>query len=181
MVAEKLSSRFCTDQTFRSAVLDAVEKLPADQLEGLPGDRITREGIALSNDFMRYHLVRITVDLDMIVDDIESDFFYMVQRLSGTGKDTYDEYDRGQAEGDFRLAMSAPIACLFGVLAVRLSVWWWAGVLVAVILAYVGVQSRLDAELKVVWAIAAGRVDDPRLQRLEVVSIAFLDHGKKAV
>jgi len=167
-VAERLSARFCADEAFRSAILDAVEAVPNGG-EVLSGDRSSLEKLALSNGYVRYCKIVETVDLAPLVEDLTGDLSYIAQRIQGRNADIYDDYDRLHAEADFRLAIFFPISSLFGVLAVRWQPLWWIGTAASFALLYAGVASRIEAEKMLGIAMAAGRIDDPALQRLATV------------
>jgi hypothetical protein len=173
VVAERLSARFCSDEAFRCAVLDAAEAMPGDR-DVLPRDRSSLEQMVLSNGYARYQLVVATVDLDSLVEDLMDELSYIAQRLQGRNADIYEDYNRLQAEADFRLAIFFPIASLFGVLAIRWQPLWWIGTAAAFALLYVGVASRVEAEKMLATAMAAGRIDDPELQRVDLVAVSFL-------
>jgi hypothetical protein len=173
VVAERLSARFCSDEAFRSAVLDAAEAMPNDG-DALPRDRSKLEKLALSNGYARYQLVVETVNLSPLVEDLMDDLSYIAQRLHSRNADVYEDYNRLQAEADFRLAIFFPIASLFGVLAVRWQPLWWIATAASFTLLYVGVTSRVEAEEMLGMAMAAGRVDDPTLQRVDVAEVTFL-------
>jgi hypothetical protein len=169
-VAERLADRLRTDDQFRSAALRTVA---TDQQ---PADSARLEQLVLANGYQRSQIVHAVVDLAPLVDDIQEDLFFAAQRLRGKDDVIYDDYDRGQAEGDFRMAMALPVACVFAVLAIRSTPWWWIGLILPIVLIYVGVSSRTRSEQELGWAMAAGRVDDPLLQRLDVIDIV-LRHG----
>jgi hypothetical protein len=173
VVAERLSVRFCSDETFRSAVLDAAEAMPEEQ-DSLPRDRSSLEKLALSNDYARYQLVVETVDLDPLVNVLHDELSYIARRLHGQNVDIYQDYDRLHAEADFRLTIFFPIASLFGVLAIRWQPLWWIGTAAAFALLYVGVASRVEAEQMLATAMAAGRIDDPALQRVDQAAVSFM-------
>jgi hypothetical protein len=173
VVAERLSARFCSDEKFRSAVLDAAAAMP-DSGDILPRERPLLEQLALSNGYTRYQLVFDTVDLSPLVNDIHGELSYIARRLHGQNTDIYQDYDRLQAEADFRLAIFFPIASLFGVLAIRWEPLWWIGTAVAFALLYVGVASRMQAEQMLATAMAAGRIDDLTLQRIDEAAVNFL-------
>jgi len=69
IVAERLSVRFCSDEAFRSEVLDAAEAMPNNG-KVLPRDRSSLEKLALSNGYARYQAVAETADLTPLVDDL---------------------------------------------------------------------------------------------------------------
>lgn len=178
-VAERLSARFCSDEAFRSAVLDAAVALPSDG-STLPRDRPALERLARSNGYARYQLIVETVDLSPLTDDIHNELSYIARRLHGQDNDIYQEYDRLQAEADFRLAIFFPIALFFGVLAIRWQPLWWIGTAAAFALLYVGVASRIEAEQMLATGMAAGRIDDPKLQRVDVAAVSFLQPAANA-
>lgn len=103
VVTEGLSARFCSDESFRSAVLGAVGMMSSYR-EELPGDRSSLEELALSNGYVRYQVVSDTVDMTSLTEDLEADLPYITQRLQGRNSDLYGDYNRLQAEADFRLA-----------------------------------------------------------------------------
>jgi hypothetical protein len=173
VVAERLAARFCSDEAFRCAVLDAAEAMP-ESGDVLPRDRASLEKLALSNGYARYQLVVATVDLDPLVEDLLEELSYIAQRLHGRNADIYEDYNRLHAEADFRLAIFFPIASLFGVLAIRWQPVWWIGTAAAFALLYVGVAARVEAEEMLATAMAAGRVDDPALQRVDLAAVNFL-------
>ena len=140
----------------------------------LPRDRSSLEKLALSNGYARYQVIVATVDLDPLVADLMDELSYMAQRLHGPNTDIYEDYNRLQAEADFRIAIFFPIASLFGVLAIRWQPLWWIGTVAAFALLYVGVASRVEAEQMLATAMAAGRIDDPALQRVDLVAVSFL-------
>jgi hypothetical protein len=179
VVAARLSARFCSDEAFRLAVLDAAGAIPRDG-ETLPKDRSSLEKLALSNGYARYQIVVATVDLTPLVEGLADDLFYITQRLQGRNADVYNDYNRLQSEGDFRLAIFFPIAFLFGVLAIRWQPLWWIGAVAAIALVYSGVHSREEAEGLVGRAMAAGRVDDPALERVDIAEVSFLSPAKDA-
>ena len=172
VAAERLSARFCSDETFRCAVLDAAEAMPGD-VNVFPRDRASLEKLTLSNGYARYQVVVATVDLDPLVENLMDELSYIAQRLDGRNSDIYEDYNRLEAESDFRLAVFFPIASLFGVLAIRWQPLWWIGTAAAFALLYVGVASRVEATGMLATAMAAGRVDDPELQRLDLATVRF--------
>ena len=172
-MAERLSARFCSDEIFRSAVLDAVSSTRADG-DALPKDRQALENLALRNGYARYQLIVETVDLNPLVDDLHGELDYVTRRLYGQNADIHQDYDRLQAEGDFRLAIFFPVASLFGVLAIRWQPLWWIGTVTAFALLYLAVASRMEAEQMLATAMAAGRIDDPSLQRVDLTEVSFL-------
>lgn len=173
VVAERLSARFCSDEAFRSSVLDAADAMPNNG-EVLPRDRLSLKELALSNGYARYQVIVNTVDLAPLAEDLHDDLSYVAQRLHSRNTDIYDEYNRLQAEADFRLAIFFPIASLFGVLAIRWQPLWWIGTVASFALLYVGAAARTEAEKMLGTAMAAGRVDDPALERVDVAAVSFL-------
>jgi hypothetical protein len=177
VVVERLSARFCSDEAFRSEVLDAAEAMPSNgpsNGEVLPRDRSSLEKLTLSNGYARYQTVAQTADLTPLVDDLMDDLPYIAQRLQGENIDINEEYNRLKAESDFRLAIFFPIASLFGVLAIRWQPLWWIGTAASFALLYLGVASRVEAERMLGTALAAGRIDDPALQRVDMAAVRFL-------
>lgn len=177
VVAARLSARFCSDEAFRSAVLDAAGAVPMDD-EALPKGRSSFEKLALSNGYVRYQIVVATVDLTPLVDDLSGDLYNITQRLPSRNVDVYNDFNRLQSEADFRLAIFFPIVFLFGVLAIRWQPLWWIGTAAAIALLYSGVHSREEAEAMLGRAMAAGRINDPALERVDVVEVSFLSPAK---
>ena len=187
-VVERLSARFLADQTFRTNVLDRARSAHArpkqsavwrgqavrDMLK-LIGVRTRLETEAQSDAGVRRELLRMVVNVDRLVDDIESELDRIVFRLRVLNDAMYDEYDRLLSESEFRLAMSTPVLALFSVMATRWHPWWSAGVVVAVMLLYVGAGARTKAGRLLAGALAAASVDDQALTRLDTAPVRFFD------
>ena len=69
VVAERLSARFCSDESFRSSVLGAVGVMSSNRDE-LPEDRASLEELALSNGYVRYQIVSDTVNMTSLTEDL---------------------------------------------------------------------------------------------------------------
>jgi hypothetical protein len=57
---------------------------------------------------------------------------------------------------------------------------WWIGTAASFALLYVGVNTYAEAEKMLGAAMAAGRIDDPALERVDVAAVSFLWPAKDA-
>jgi hypothetical protein len=183
----KLGDRFLEDASFREsamAYLDEARKRAAGerrQLEPhslhslLPDiDRVERE--ALQSNRVRRQLLKLIVNVDGYVESSEGDIRYLEQRLIGKEDKVYDEFDRFMTEGDFRIGLFAPLALLCVVLAVRENGWWFCGLIFPILLAYVGMESYSRGAEGLAFAVEAGRIDLPTLERLATDPVDFVDY-----
>jgi hypothetical protein len=173
LVLSRLSQRFSRDAAFRSQLLDrVVSDPPADP----PAEtKAEWEQLTLTDQWIRYWIVGRVVDAEKLADELQTDSYDIIVRLRGASDPVALEHDRLQAEGDFRIAVFGPLAAACVVLAIRWTPWCLLALPVLTCLIYVGVEARTEAEQGLAAALAAGRVNDPSLARLDAISIPLRD------
>ncbi|AQZ62430.1 unnamed protein product [[Actinomadura] parvosata subsp. kistnae] len=142
-ILERLAARMEQDEEFRTSTAelwlkDAYEPPPNGE-QRLDAQSVSE--LTATSGSARYHVLADVIDRDMIADKALPELSNIIHRLRATGSLVPEEFDRLQAEADFRIAMFPPLATLMGVLAIRSSPFWWLGTLAALTLIYV-VQPR---------------------------------------
>ncbi|MHC3475219.1 hypothetical protein ACYF6T_42040 [Streptomyces sp. 7R007] len=179
VVVSRLAERFSHDAGFRNQLLD---QLLADPPANLPArTKAEWEHHALTHGWTRRWLVRQVVDAETLADQLKSDRYNIILRLRGSAEPVALEHDRLQSEADFRIAMFGPLAAACVVLAVRWNPWCLLTLPFLIVLIYVGVAARTEAEQGVAWALAAGQVDDPSLARLDAIPIPLRAGGSTVI
>lgn len=177
-VVERLAQRYQNDATFRQEVWSRISVQhpgAAPKLLGrLRRGRHPTHQSELDWDTRR-EVLRELVDIGGIVDSIESELDYIALRLRGRNDAIYDEYDRLQAEADFRVAMFPPVIAAFGVLTLRANPIWLIGMAAAVTLLYVSAGARTKAGRMIGGALAASSINDEALTRLDAMPVHFVD------
>jgi hypothetical protein len=174
-VESRLSEHYLDDEQFRTLLTDYVVKCREratakhDTLIGLvqrlpATSRLEQE--AMDNEFVRWLLITALVDTYDYVDSATNDIGHLAYRLLGKEERVYDDYDRLQAEGTFRLGLLLPLGFLSIVLAYLGSPWWLMGLAVPVAFAYLGGASFAASKRGLAAAVSAGRVELPSLERI---------------
>jgi hypothetical protein len=88
-------------------------------------------------------------------------------RLLSEEKDLFHEVERLSAEGEFRLAVTPPLAAGAVVLAASESLWWIAGLVPLYVLVLLGIARQEQSGDRIVYAIRAGKVRTPILEQLD--------------
>ncbi|MFF3376015.1 hypothetical protein ACFYXF_24055 [Streptomyces sp. NPDC002680] len=178
-VVSRLAERFSHDAVFRSQLLD---QLLADPPADLPArTKAEWETHALTRGWTRHWLVRQVVDAETLADQLKADRYDIILRLRGSAEPVALEHDRLQSEADFRIAMFGPLAAACVVLAVRWTPWCLLALPFLIVLIYVGVAARTEAEQGVAWALAAGQVNDPSLARLDAIPVPLRAGGSTVI
>ncbi|MFD4621175.1 hypothetical protein [Streptomyces sp. NPDC058475] len=165
VVETRLADRLSEDDAFRGRV---VERLTADP----PPDAVSVTSAEwddelLGNLWTRRWAVYRTVHVENVVEQLQADRYRIMWRLRGVSDPIALEHDRLQAEGDFRIAMFGPLSAVCIVTGIRWSPWFLLALPLLVILIYVGVAARTEAEQSLAAALASGSVVDPALARLD--------------
>ncbi|WP_328936261.1 hypothetical protein OG288_44195 [Streptomyces tauricus] len=169
VVVTRLAERLSEDEAFRGKV---IEQLIADPPLDSPAETSADwESLLIASLWDRHWAIRHTVEVENVAAQLRADHFGILWRLRGTSDPAALEHDRLQAEGDFRLAMFGPLAAVCIVTAIRLSPWFLLTFPLLIILIYVGVAARAEAEESLAAALGSGRVIDPALARLDAQSI----------
>ncbi len=179
-VVERLAQRYQNDAEFRQEVWSRIsaphpDLAPKSQAWFRRGRRPTDQS-ELDWDARR-EVLRQLVDIGGIVDSIESELDYIALRLRGRNDAMYDEYDRLEAEADFRVAMFPPVTAAFGILTGRAHPVWLLGVAAAITLLYVSAGARTKAGRMIGGALAASSIDDEALTRLDSMPVHFVDEA----
>jgi hypothetical protein len=95
-------------------------------------------------------------------------------RLLSEERDLFHEVDRLSAEGEFRLAVTPPLAAVTTVLAASVSLVWLAALVPLYVLVLLGIARQEQSGDRIVYAIRAGKVRTPILEQLDA------DSGKDA-
>ena len=88
-------------------------------------------------------------------------------RLLSEEKDLFHEVDRLSAEGEFRLAVTPPLAALAVVLAASETPVWLAALVPLFVLVQLGIARQEQSGDRIVYAIRAGKVRTPILEQLD--------------
>ena len=87
-------------------------------------------------------------------------------RLLSEQKDLFHEVDRLSAEGEFRLAVTPPLAAAVATLAAGESLLWLAALVPLYLLVLLGIARQEQSGDRIVYAIRAGKVRTPILEQL---------------
>lgn len=95
----------------------------------------------------RRRSIDIRVDVPGYVDRLVADLQLIPLRMLGDAaeQETYAEFDRKRAEGEFRMTVTLPLAVLVVVVAVRESAWWLLALVLPVAVLLDGYRSAVAA------------------------------------
>jgi hypothetical protein len=99
--------------------------------------------------------------------DLNRDLSLVPARLLGNDPELYNEYDRLQAEAQFRVAVSLPISFVATTLAVIHHPIWLLILLPLIALCATGIQRQRECRAVLAEAILIGRVESPVFDRFE--------------
>ncbi|WP_328834951.1 hypothetical protein [Streptomyces europaeiscabiei] len=136
---------------------------------------------ALTHHWTRHWIVRRVVDAETPADQLKAELYNIILRPRGSSEPVALEHDRLQSEADFRIAMFSPLAAACVVLTIRWNPWCLLALPFLIVLIYVGVAARTEAEQGVAWALAAGQVNDPSLARLDAIPIPLRAVGSTVI
>ena len=88
-------------------------------------------------------------------------------RLLSEERDLFHEVDRLSAEGEFRLAVTSPLAAVVAVLAATASILWLAALIPLGVLVMLGLMRQEQSGDRIVYAIRAGKIRTPILEQLD--------------
>ncbi|MGW2612860.1 hypothetical protein ACWC4A_52740 [Streptomyces mirabilis] len=165
VVETRLADRLSEDSAFRGRVVEWLTANPPPDAQSVTSDGWEDE--VLGNLWTRRWAVYRAVHIESVVEQLQADQDRILGRLRGTSDPIALEHDRLQAEGDFRIAMFGPLAAVCIVTSIRWSPWMFLTLPLLIILIYVGVEARTEAEQGLAGALASGRVIDPALARLD--------------
>jgi hypothetical protein len=189
-VLEAIQKRFRGDEEFRKVLVEHIKSVQEKAHKSgrklvSPLDEDSAEELvksALSSTPDQRYLLFSVIDTHRVIDDLTDDLRYIPARLVGTdAADLYAEYSRLDAEADFRYGLSLPLGFLFVVLSARLHSAWLLGLLVSIMLAYLGAQTRTESRSHLLAAISSGRVISPVVARLTSGDNALRDYDELTV
>ena len=102
-------------------------------------------------------------------------------RLLSEEKELFHDVDRLSAEGEFRLAVTPPLAAVTVVLAVSESLLWLGALLPLYLLVLLGIARQEQSGDRIVYAIRAGKVRTPLLEQLEAEAKGEVEHEGREV
>jgi hypothetical protein len=151
-------------------------KLSDTAMAGLADDELERK--ADEEAPFRTNLVASVVDVESLVPHGRADATFIHYRLAGKEDQIYNEFDRSQSEGKFRLGLAIPSLFLWMALAIADSPLWLLGVAFSVSIAYIGVKCFSDAQMFLYSMVAAGRVPLESIDALRSDQILMVPYNR---
>jgi hypothetical protein len=185
VVERKFSDYYVEEQKFRDTLKEHLAectnkaKVNEDRLVPSVYNLLLERDIekkAVDDEHWRKYIILLLVDVVEYVRSAKEDIEHLAYRLLGKEEKVYDEYDRRQSEGIFRLALVLPLASLFLVLASVDDMWWILGLPAPVAFSYLAAASFAEAKRGLASAVSSGRVELSSLERIRTRDVKLVPY-----
>jgi hypothetical protein len=186
IIINELDSKYQDDEAFRAQVRDHLTEPFVENLSGKilfgPSNRDDILRMASEQSYIRRDLMAAVIDTYEHTFEVNNDLGYVPARIIEEKPKIFERYDQLRSEGEFRIAVSFPIAILIIALMRQTGLHIVLGLLficAAALLWLQGGRKHTAATLQLTQAIRTNPADSPPLDRMKKGTIHWLSEPKE--